>query len=166
MLNMAGLSKKTLRDDRILELFANGKNAQEVSELLGITPEYAYKRVKELLADEDVFDTIENRKLLVYQLKSLHAKANDMLENLASDKSWAQGVASITKLIEVTYDIQVREEATSLEEIEAATRAQAAILIRVVEQSYQRARELLATEYPEVDLNRIDAAFEQGLIEA
>lgn len=163
---MAGLTKKTLRDDRILELFAAGKSAKEVSEVLGLTPEYALQRVKELLENEDIFDTIEKRKLLVYQLKTLHTKASDMLDNMASDKSWAQGVAAITKLIETTYEIQVREEATNAEEIEAATRAQAAILIRVVERSYQRARELLANEYPEVDLVRIDAAFEQGLIES
>lgn len=163
---MGQISKNTLRDDKILELFANGKNAVEVSETLGISPEYAYSRVKELLAQGDIFDTIEKRKLLIYQLKALYAKANDMLENMATDKSWAQGVAAITKLVETTYNIQVKEEVHSAEEVEAATRAQAAILIRVVEASYQRARDLLAKEYPEVNLDIIDAAFEQGLLDA
>lgn len=162
---MDSIGQKTLRDHKILELFAEGRTALEVSETLGVTTEYAHQRVKQLLAEGDIFDTIEQRKLLIYQLKSLHAKANDFLDNVAGDKSWAQGIAAITKLIETTYDIQVREEAQSAEEIETATKAQAVVIIRAVELAYQRARDLLTEEYPQVDILKIDAAFEKGLEE-
>lgn len=162
---MGQISKKTLRDNRILELFASGKDAIEVSEILGIAPEAAYKRVKELLADGDIFDTIEKRKLLIFQLKALYAKANDFLDNVATDKSWAQGIAAITKLLETTYEIQVKEEMQSVEEIEAATRAQAGVIIKAVEMAYMRARQLLEAEYPKVKLEDVDAAFQAGLAE-
>ena len=52
------------------------------------------------------------------------------------------------------------------EEIEAATKAQAAILIRAVELSYLRAMKLLSERYPEVDLSEINEAFNQGLLES
>lgn len=153
----------TMRDDRILEMFANGASPQAVSEELGITSEYALFRVKEILKEDDIFDTIEKRKLLIYQLKSLYARASNMLDTIASDKSWAQGVAAITKLIETTYNIQVKEQLQSAEDIEAATKAQAYILIRAVEMSYNKARTLLIEEYPEIDVDVIDAAFQEGL---
>ena len=153
----------TMRDDRILEMFANGASPQAVSEELGITSEYALFRVKEILKEDDIFDTIEKRKLLIYQLKSLYARASNMLDTIASDKSWAQGVAAITKLIETTYNIQVKEQLQSAEDIEAATKAQAYILIKAVEMSYNKARTLLIEEYPEIDVDVIDAAFQEGL---
>ena len=157
------MSTMTMRDDRILEMFANGASPQAVSEELGITSEYALFRVKEILKEDDIFDTIEKRKLLIYQLKSLYARASNMLDTIASDKSWAQGVAAITKLIETTYNIQVKEQLQSAEDIEAATKAQAYILIRAVEMSYNKARTLLIEEYPEIDVDVIDAAFQEGL---
>ena len=157
------MSTMTMRDDRILEMFANGASPQAVSEELGITSEYALFRVKEILKEDDIFDTIEKRKLLIYQLKSLYARASNMLDTIASDKSWAQGVAAITKLIETTYNIQVKEQLQSAEDIEAATKAQAYILIKAVEMSYNKARTLLIEEYPEIDVDVIDAAFQEGL---
>lgn len=160
------MSVMTMRDSRILELFANGGSPQSVADVLGVTPEYAFTRVKELLAQDDIFDTIEKRKLLIYQLKSLYSRASDMLDSIASDKSWAQGVAAITKLIETTYNIQIKEEAQSTEEIEAATKAQAYVIIKAVEMAYDRARTLLLEENPRLEIEAIDAAFQQGLSDA
>lgn len=155
-----------MRDTRILELFANGSSPQIVAEQLGVTPEYAYARVKELLKQDDIFDTIEKRKLLIYQLKSLYSRASDMLDTIASDKSWAQGVAAITKLIETTYNIQVKEDIQSTAEIEAATKAQAYVIIKAVEMAYDRARTLLLEENPKLEIEAIDAAFQKGLSDA
>lgn len=156
----------TLRDNKILELFAGGHTADSVADLLGVTPEYALHRVKELLASEDIFDTMEKRKLLIYQLKSLYSRASAMLDEIATDKSWAQGVAALTKLLETTYTIQIKEEMQSAEEIEAATKAQAYVLIKAVELSYNKARELLIEEYPEIEIDTIDEAFQEGLNQA
>lgn len=154
-----------MRDEKILELFAVGKTAKAVGEELGVSPEYALTRAKEVLAQGDVFDTIEKRKLLIYQLKSLAARANDMLDTIAGDKSWAQGVAAITKLIETTYNIQIKEQEQNAEEIEAATRTQAAILIQAIEMGYNRARNLLLAENPKLSLERADEVFQEGLSE-
>ena len=38
-------------------------------------------------------------------------------------------------------------------------------MMQFIQASYQRARELLAEEYPEVDIERIDGAFQEGLRE-
>lgn len=162
---MGKVSRKSLRDQKILEMYGLGRTTGEVAETLGVSEEYAYSRIKQLLAEGDIFTVMEQRKLLIYQMKSLLSKASDFLDN-ASDKSWAPGVAAITKLLETTYEIQVKEEAQSEEELQAATRAQAGVLIRAVEMAYNRARELLTNEYPNVDIALIDAAFQQGLEEA
>ena len=154
----------TLRDEKLVELFAAGRSPREVEEELGIPAEKALIRCKEILESRDVFTQMENRQLLIVQLKNLYRRASDLLES-SGLKDWPKGVEAITKLIDQTYKIQVQEQAISDDEIKRQTMAQSAILIQVVQMAYERARKLLATDYPQVNLNLIDAAFAEGLQE-
>ena len=49
----------TIRDRKILELFASGLSPQEVEEKMGVPAAHALVRCKEILASRDVFDEIK-----------------------------------------------------------------------------------------------------------
>ena len=154
----------TLRDRKIVEMFAGGATPDEVEDALGVPAAKALHRCKEILGAKDIFDEVEERKLVVTQYQALYQKGHALLD-ATGVKDWPKGVEALTKLLTALLEARKQEEYRSDREIEAMTRAQASILIRVVQLSYDRARELLAREYPQVDLLEIDAAFQSGLRE-
>jgi len=149
----------------MVELLGTEHSPEIVGEMLGIEPAEVVARTKELLRGMDVFSEQEQRRLLVFQLKSLLSQARNLLDNTIDEKAWPKGVEAITKLIETTYNIQLAQEAKNEEEIRIATREQAAILVHVVELSYMKAVSLLQEKYPEVDITEINQVFNQGLLE-
>lgn len=155
-----------LRDKRILELLIDeNRPISEISDELGVDEVYVVKRAKELLSAKDVFSVLEQKQMLVYQLKSLYTKANHLLDTTIDSKTWPKAVESITKLIQTTYEIQVQQEESNERDLAEITQAQAAILIEVVQRAYNRARDLLAAEYPEFPTKELDAAFTEGLVQ-
>ena len=164
-INENTLSRASLRDRKIVELLGRENSPAVVAEQFGMEPAEVMVIAKDLLATMDVFTRSEQRQLMIYQLKSLLSQARQMLDSTYDDKAWPAGVTAITKLIETTYNIQLAEEEKNVAEIEAATRAQAAILVKAVELSYNRAMQLLQDKYPQVDIQEINEAFNQGLLE-
>ena len=160
------LSRVSLRDRKIIELLGRENSPAVVAEQFGMDPAEVVAIAKDLLSGMDIFTELEQRRLLVFQLKSLLSQARELLDNTITEAVWPKGVDAITNLIKTTYEIQLKEETRNTEEIEAATKAQAAILIRAVELSYLRAMKLLSERYPEVDLSEINDAFNQGLLES
>ena len=77
----------------------------------------------------------------------------------------AKMIDSVTKVIDSIDRLQSAQSKISDDELERAAAAQAAKMMQFIQASYQRARELLAEEYPEVDIERIDGAFQEGLRE-
>lgn len=154
----------SLRDKKLLDLFGEGLSPQEVEEAMGVPAAKALARCKEILKSRDVFDQIEARQLLVGRMDALYRQGHALLE-ATGVKDWPKGVEALTKLLKEIRETKNTEELRSLAEIEAMTKAQAAVLIRAVQMSYERARDLLAAEYPEVNVERIDEAFNSGLLE-
>lgn len=155
-----------LRDRKILELLIEQNlTVGEVANELGLSEVEIVKRAKELLAVKDVFTVLEQKQMLIYQLKSLYAKANDLLDTTTSGKEWPKAVEAITKLIETTYKIQVEQEEQHAKDMTAITEAQGVMMVRIVQMAYNRARELLTKEYPEVDGAKLDNAFTSGLVQ-
>ena len=153
----------TLRDRKIVEMFAGGATPDEVEDALGVPAAKALHRCKEILGAKDIFDEVEERKLVVTQYQALYQKGHALLD-ATGVKDWPKGVEALTKLLTALLEARKQEEYRSDREIEAMTRAQASILIRAVQLSYDRARELLAREYPQVDLLEIDAADQAQLV--
>lgn len=154
----------TIRDRKILELFASGLSPQEVEEKMGVPAAHALVRCKEILASRDVFDEIEQKQLSVQRANALYAKAQAYMDQ-GWVKDFPKHVEAMTKLLKEIRETRNADKTRSMAEIEAMTKAQASILIRAVQLSYDRARTLLADEYPGVDLARIDDAFQTGLQE-
>lgn len=155
-----------LRDKRILELLIEeNRSITDVADELGLTEIEIVQRAKELLGAKDIFTVLEQKQMLIYQLKALYVKANALLETTIDARSWPKAIEAITKLIETTYKIQVEQEEQQSRDLGEVTKAQAAILIQVVQLAYNRARSALIAEYPKVDPRALDAAFTDGLVQ-
>ena len=100
-----------LRDKRILELLIEeNRSITDVADELGLTEIEIVQRAKELLGAKDIFTVLEQKQMLIYQLKALYVKANALLETTIDARSWPKAIEAITKLIETTYKIQVEQE--------------------------------------------------------
>ena len=157
----------SLRDQDLLNRTLRGESPATISEDTGVDTLTVIKRVKDILATRDVFSEIEQRRILVYGLQDLYDRALTFLDSFEFEDGgqMAKMIDSVTKVIDSIDRLQSAQSKISDDELERAAAAQAAKMMQFIQASYQRARELLAEEYPEVDIERIDGAFQEGLRE-
>lgn len=141
-----------------------GDSSREISETYGITEVEVVSTVKRLLAQGDVYTEIEERRMLVYKLKALLQRAETFLD-YTDLRTAPKLLDSANNLIRSISEMQSRQTEITEAETRKLALQQATLIIDVVQASYQRARELLMTEYPEVNLGLIDDAFQQGVKE-
>lgn len=153
-----------LLDKKILERTVMGDSSREISETYGITEVEVVSTVKRLLAQGDVYTEIEERRMLVYKLKALLQRAETFLD-YTDLRTAPKLLDSANNLIRSISEMQSRQTEITEAETRKLALQQATLIIDVVQASYQRARELLMTEYPEVNLGLIDDAFQQGVKE-
>ena len=151
----------SLLDRALLDGVIGGTSVEQLASEHYITEVEVVKRVKAILASEDVFDEVEKRKITVRRLLKM---AKDAEVNL--DMSHPKSVEAMTKLLAMIDKLQTMAPSITDDDMERAAMAQAALLVRVVEAAWRRARALLVLEYPQVDLVAIDAAFNEGLTAA
>lgn len=144
----------------MLDLFANGATPQEVEEETGVPAMTALARARELLASTDIWDEMEQRRLLLHSLKKIKEQVEASMDH--SDAKIIQAYSNLTNGID---RIQSSARAITDAEMEKLAMAQAQQMIRLIEMSFSHARRLLAAEYPEVDLGRIDDVFYEALHE-
>lgn len=153
-------SRVSLLDKRILDLFANSYTPEQVEEELGVPAVQAVTRARELLASVDVWDEVEQRRLLAHSLKKVKEAVESQMD--PTDPKLLQ---SYTNLVSTIDKVQDKVRRVTDEEIEKLAQAQARNMLRMIEAAYFRARELLSNEYPEIDLGRIDTVFYDALEE-
>lgn len=158
------MAKTDLLARNILTRVTDGDTPIEVAELYGISEIEVVATVKKLLSDNDFLTALEERQLMVYKLKAFLKKAESFLD-YADARTAAPLLDSVGKLIKQITELQERHEAITEEETRQYALAQAALIMEVVQSSYQRARDLLSHEYPMVDLNKLDTAFQKGVRE-
>lgn len=149
----------SLVDRKILDLFANGYTPNEVEEETYVPAATALQRARELLASIDLWDEIEQRRLLVHSMK----KVKELMEN--ADLTEPKLAQAYTNLLIAIDKTQEKVRTISEAEMEKLAAAQARQMIRLIEMSFSHARQLLSAEYPDVDLGKIDDAFYTGLRE-
>lgn len=143
---------------KLVQGAASGLTPDELGEQYGIESQEAYALVQEFLASQDVWTEVEKRKLLIEQLRDMHktAYANANLEN-------PKVLEAFTKLTAMIERLESKQLSVSDEDIERASKAQAALFVQIIEAAYRKARALLVLEYPNVDVDMIDEAFHAGL---
>ena len=152
----------SLRDNAILQAFANGLSPEEVEKKFGIPAAEAVIRTREILRSRDIWSQIEQRQLLLEDLQrlkvSLMDKAND-----AEDAAWASVLLRTLKEIGNILDKQTR---FSDEDIERVTSAQMKVLLNLVVTAFGAAKAALERDYPDVDVQEIEDVFNLKLLEA
>lgn len=145
----------SLVDRRILNAVANGRTPTELEkEFAGFSAEEIYIRVKDILSSMDVWDEIEQRKLLVLSLQDLKKKAEHHMD--LSDHRQVNVLKDIILAIDKISSSSAR---VSEEEIKLLVQEQTLTMIRLISLSFGRVRSLLRQEFPEVSLQRIDGVF-------
>ena len=158
------MAKNDLLARKMLEKAVEGESPKDIAELYGVEELEVVGTIKELLAQGDIFSELEERRMLVYKLKALLQRAEQFLD-YTDVRTAPKLLDSANNLIKTISELQVRQQAISDEETRKLALQQAALIMEVVQASYQRARLLLQQEYPEVDILQIDAAFQMGVKE-
>lgn len=150
----------SLVDKKLLDMFANSYTPEEVEDETGVPALQAIARARELLASIDVWDEVEQRRLLAHSLKRVKEQIESALD--VTDPKMIQSYSNLVGMID---KIQDKQRAITDNEIEKLALAQSRTMLRLIEAAFFEARKVLSTDYPMVDLGRIDAVFYEQLEE-
>lgn len=155
----------TLRDRRLLDGAANNMSGEELAQVSGMPAAQAIARVRELLKSRDVFDDIEQKKLLRYSVYKLKAKIEEY--DAQVDIKNPKAAEAYLKVIQAIDDMLTRQGKISDEEMAAAAKAQAGMMAIIITKGYMKARAWLEEEYGGlVKMGELDEVFELGMREA
>lgn len=145
----------TLVDRKILSAVSNGKTPTELEkEFAGFSSVEIYARVKELLSGYDVFDEIEQRKLLIHSLQTLKGRVEEVL-----DVTDHRQVNSLRDVILAIDRVLGNAKKATDEEVQRLIAEQTARMIHLIAISYGRVRDTLSQEFPEIPMEQIDGVF-------
>lgn len=158
---MTELSKM---DEKLLSMAAAGKSGQEMATATGMPAAKALIRVKEMLRERDIWSEVERRQFLMDDLYRLKVKVQEQNEDVdwVTDK---QAIA-LSKIIRDIDEVMEKQGRINEDLIAKVSMAQAAQMLRLLEAGMKRAKQILVTEHPDLDMREIEAAFQQGLQEA
>lgn len=154
----------TTLDEKLLQMAADGMSAQEMAAETGQSPAKALLRVKEILRERDWVTEIERRQLLAQDLYELKRKVQE--QNRDVDWITDKQVIALSKVIRDIDEVMEKNSAITATMLEKVSQAQSVAMLRLIEAGFTRARKLLADEYPDLSLGRLQEAFQQGLQEA
>lgn len=149
----------TPRDDALLKAAADGLSGQEIEEQLGIPAAKAVVRIKELLKQNDFWTDIERRQLLMHELYRMKNQIQKQTNNYIDDKLGKvllETISAIDTILDKTGKI-------TDEQLMKVSQAQAGTMLQLIKAAFDRAKEVLAQEYPEVDAKIIEVAFNDAL---
>lgn len=155
-------STLSLLDKKLLDAAANGATPNELEEQFFIPAAQAVAQIKHLLSQRDIWDEMEQRKLLIHSLMSRKAEIEKMIVEVENPKvlqAYSNLILAIDKIADKPMKITDAE-------LEKVGQAQAKALLQMMEMAYNRAKQLLAVDFPFLDLTDIDQAFNDGLRDA
>lgn len=155
-------SQLSLLDRKLLDAAAIGMTGDEMEEEFFIPAAQAVARVRQLLGQKNIWDEIEQRKLMAHSLMQRKAE----IEKVTIDVENPKHIEAYTKLILAIDRITDKPMKISEDELQRVGQAQAKAMLQMIEMAYGRARALLAEEFPFLDLSDADAKFREGLREA
>lgn len=154
-----------LIDTKLLQAAANGYSPEEMFKKypsIGSAAAAAL-RVKEILASRDIWSEQESQQLLLHSAYAVKEQMEGLLDDLDALDDVPKHIDVYVKLLKTMDGILEKRKKITQDEMEKITQSHARALLRMIEAGYQRARDLLAAEYPMVDLLEIDAAFNEGM---
>lgn len=158
---MSGL---TTQDERLLELAAAGKSAQEMAADTGMPAAKALLRVKQILRERDAWSEVERRQLLMDDLYELKRKVQE--QNRDTDWMTDKQITALTKVIE-TIDVVMEKNGKITESlVDRITEAQSAAMLRLISAAFGYSKKMLMEEFPDLPMEQLSIAFQAGLTEA
>lgn len=155
---MAGTALSKL-DARLLEMAANNFSGEEMESSVGVPAAQCLVRVKQVLSSRDVWTEVERKQLLLQDLYALKDKIQKQNPDYFDEKQGGMLVKTLTTI----GNILDKQSAMSDEEINRITEANARAMLRLIGAAFERAKEYLRVEYPDVDIMQIESAFNSGL---
>jgi hypothetical protein len=158
------LSELITLDEKLLQMASDGKSAQEMSAATGQPAAKCLIRVREILRERNWATEIEQRQLLMDDLFALKRRVQDQQKDMdfLSDKQ----ITALAKVIESADVLLEKLGQSNADIIGKVTMAQSAMMLRLIDSGFARARKMLADEYPDLPVGRLKEAFGQGLQEA
>lgn len=153
----------TPRDNALLQAAANGATAEELGKVLNLDPVKAVLRVQELLRDADIWSELERRQLLLVDLYRLKASLQKQVEDTDFD---SKDVSNLLKAFATIAGVLDKSSQITNSQLERVTAVQAVVIQDMVLHSYAKAKQILVAQYPDADVDAIDAAFIAGLRES
>lgn len=157
------MAKKELSrfDSILIDGAAGGKSANELSASVGSTlsPAECLVRVRQILADKDVWTEPERRKLLLHRIYSL----TDELTELASNTKDTKDYSALTKALELLRKILSEQGQASEEEIARFVKLQASTMLQFIETAFDYAERQLSERHPDFPVLEVREAFQEGL---
>ena len=156
---MSGL---TLRDNLLVQAAADGLSGEEMEAKYGVPAAQAVVRVRQILRERDIWSETEQRKLLLVDLQNLKSQ---MQKNFEASRDSKDASALLRTLDQISRILENQSRITD-EDLAKISSAQAKALLNLVVQAFGAAKDALEREYPDVDVEVIEQAFNVGLIEA
>lgn len=158
------MAELTKQDERLLELAADGKSAQEMAAATGLPAAKALLRVKEILRERDAWSEVERRQLLMDDLYDLKRKVQEQNDDV--DWMTDKQVVALAKVIETIDTVMEKNGKITASIVDKVTEAQALAMLRLIEAGFGHAKKLLIEEFPDLPMETLSAAFQRGLTEA
>lgn len=158
------MSTLTTQDEKLLQMASDGRSGQEMSAATGLPAAKALIRVKEILRERDIWSEVERRAMLMDDLYELKRRVQDQLR----DVTWLDDkqILALTKVIQTLDETLEKNGKITDELVNKVSGAQAAAMLRLIDNAFKRAKKMLAEEYPMLELGRLQEAFQKGLTEA
>lgn len=147
------------RDEALLRMAADGKSGLEMQQETGLSAPRAVLRVKELLKKRDVWSEIERRQLLMDELYALKNKLQAQNKDFINDKQ-ADVLLKTINSIDAVLD---KQGSITDDQLAKISQAQAQAMLMLIRSAFEHAKALLETDYPDVPVQQIEAAFRTGL---
>lgn len=148
-------------DERLLNGAARGLSPNELSRAIGntLSPAECAVRVREMLADKNFWTDPERKQLLLHRVQQV---ADDLMD-IASNSKDSQDYSALIRALDLVRKVVSEMEGATEAEMTALVRLQASAMIEFIEKAMERAKEILHEEYPDLDLNVIEDAFETAV---
>lgn len=154
----------TLTDQRLVELAAQGKTAEEMSQITGLDAAECLVRVRNSLSAIDQWTPTEMSKLILLQMQEMLAQFKSAFEK----KPTAQMADSVAKSLKNISDHYLKMRDLTIREEGIIGEQQKQILKLLLELAYNPVRDWVAREFgaTPAQLDDMDAIFVQALREA
>lgn len=147
-----------LLKNKLIDAAAQRMSPDEMGAKYGVNPAEALVAVRETLASRDVWSELEQRQLLLHDLIALKSQAQERF----AGGDHKDGTL-LLQTLRAVGDILEKQSKITQADIEKVSAAHGKVMLRLIVSAFDAARAVLESEYPEVDVQVVEEAFQREL---